>query len=454
FLSACLILALVPPFLRGEEQPIDFADAATRAMENSRELRQAYGERNLREGAWVLGRRAYLPRLSLGVVEDDRLSRTGSDSFIKNYSLTVDQLIFDGGRTSGARNIERAELELLGSALERQALDIGDRAIAAYRYVLLKRGLLEIREEALRFLSEQYVILCREAELGLALAMDLVEAEITLAEAKIEILSLRLELEEAEQGLAELLGMEELPPLSETVDIGRSPLLPSPEQARFLAESRSPVLAEGRFAIARQESEVRFARLSWIPTVRVSGSAGLQGGRYPLGKFNWSVGITVEFSSPWMAGSLGGNAGWEPPHDRNAGIRGSLNPLPDPASSMTIRQAELALGFEKARYEENFRELGRTAELGVEKCLILERKRRLALESMELEAERYRLAELRMDLGQFTRVELMEARLDYAQRETAAVEIAVSLLEAERELEKLLDLRPGELEKLGSLGGE
>jgi outer membrane protein TolC len=121
---------------------------------------------------------------------------------------------------------------------------------------------------------------------------------------------------------------------------------------------------------------------------------------------------------------------------------------------MTARQAELALSFEKARYEETFRDLGRMAELGVEKCLILEEKRRLALESMELEAERYRLAELRTELGQFTRVELMEARLDYARRESAAVEIAVALLEAERELEKLLDLRPGELERLGSLGGE
>jgi outer membrane protein TolC len=449
-----LALALIPSFLFGEEPPIGFADAAVRAVENSRELRQAYGERKLRERAWILGRRAYLPRLSLGVVEDDRLSRAGADSFIKNYSLTLDQLVFDGGRTSRSRDIERAELELLDSTLERQALDIGDGAVAAYRYVLLKRGVLKIRDEALRFLSEQHVILSREEELGLALAMDLLEAEITLAEAKIEILSLRLELEEAERGLAELLGMEKLPPLSETVDIGRSPRLPSPERARFLAESRNPLLAEGRFSIARQESELKFARLSWIPTVRVSGSAGLQGSRYPLGKFNWSLGITVEFSSPWISGNLGGDAGWERPHDRNAGVKSSLSPLPDPASAMTARQAELALGFEKAQYEETFRELGRMAELGVEKCLILEKKRRLALESMELEEERYRLAELRMDLGQFTRVELMAARLDYAQREITALEIAVSLLEAERELEKLLDLRPGELEQLISLGGE
>jgi outer membrane protein TolC len=454
FLSLCFVLIPGFPLFGGEDYPLTFAGAAMLAVENSKELRQAQGERNLKEGAWVLGRRAYLPRLSLGIMEDDRLSRTGDDSFIKNYSLSLDQLVFDGGRTSRSRDLERADLELLGSALEREALDIGDRAVAAYRQVLLKRGLLKIREEALGFLEEQYAILSREAELGLALAMDRLEAEITLSEAKTELLSLGLEVEEAERDLGKLLGLEKLPPLSETVDTGRPPVLPSPAQARLLAESRSPVLAEGRFSIARQESELKFTRLSWIPTVRLTGSAGLQGNRYPLNKFNWSLGVTVEFSSPWLSGSLGGSAGWELPHDRSAGIKSALNPLPEPAAAMTVRQAELALSFEKAKYEENFKELGRMAELGVERCRLLEKKRRLALESMELEAERYRLAERRTDLGQFTRVELMEARLDYARRETAAVETAVSLLEAERELEKLLDLRPGELEQLGSLGGE
>jgi hypothetical protein len=39
----------------------------------------------------------------------------------------------------------------------------------------------------------------------------------------------------------------------------------------------------------------------------------------------------------------------------------------------------------------------------------------------------------------------MDARLEYVQKEIAAVEAAVAILEAERELERLLDLRPGEL---------
>jgi hypothetical protein len=39
----------------------------------------------------------------------------------------------------------------------------------------------------------------------------------------------------------------------------------------------------------------------------------------------------------------------------------------------------------------------------------------------------------------------METLIEQTQREISAVQAAISLLEAERELERFLDLRPGEL---------
>jgi outer membrane protein TolC len=85
------------------------------------------------------------------------------------------------------------------------------------------------------------------------------------------------------------------------------------------------------------------------------------------------------------------------------------------------------------------------AEQAVEKCLLLDQRRVLALEAIELESGRYRLAQLKLELGRITRVELMDAMLVYAEREISAVRAAVSLLEAERELEQFLNLPPGGL---------
>jgi hypothetical protein len=81
----------------------------------------------------------------------------------------------------------------------------------------------------------------------------------------------------------------------------------------------------------------------------------------------------------------------------------------------------------------------------VEKCTLTEQKRILALNAAELAVERCRLEGLRLELGQITRLKLMEALIEQTQKEITVVEAATALLEAERELERFLDLRPGEL---------
>jgi outer membrane protein TolC len=430
---------------------LGFADAARMAVAASEDLVHEYANLAIQEGVWILGRRAYLPKVSFSASEDERLSMTGPDSFLKSYSVNLDQLLWDGGRISMSRKIEKADLNLAGSRLEQMAAEIADGAIDSYRQVLSARTILEIREKAWESLEEQRRILSREIELGLALPLDLKEADITVAEAEIEILSLKLDLREAEQRLAEALGMETLPVLAEKVDIARSPKLPSPAKARFLAEAGNPELAAAWHSVERRKVEARYAGRSWIPSLRLTGSLGLNGRQYPLTRYNWSVGLSVDFSSPWFTGSLGASAGWEPPYDRTARLQSTLTPFPDSASGFSARAAALTLSLENAKYDVLFKEAGRAAENGVERCVFLERKRVLALEALELEGERYRLLELNLDLGRLTRVELMEARLDYAKREVAAVEAAISLLKGERELEKLLGLKPGELSAAAEL---
>jgi outer membrane protein TolC len=73
------------------------------------------------------------------------------------------------------------------------------------------------------------------------------------------------------------------------------------------------------------------------------------------------------------------------------------------------------------------------------------------VEAAVLAAERYRIAQIKRDMGLITRVELMEERIECTKYEIAAVEAAAVLLEAERELEKLMDLGPGELENFAAL---
>lgn len=453
-LSLLIVLAVLVPFCACPETGIGFASAARMAVETSGELRSEYAARAMKEGAWLWGIRAYLPRLSISASEDDRLSVTGTDSFLKSYSLNVDQLLWDGGRLSLSRRMEKAELDLAGSRLKQMAQDVADSAVSGYRDVLRGRQILEIREKARESLEEQLRIMQREFDLGMAREADLLEAEITVARAGLEILSLSMDLEEAEQNLAEKLGLEKLPALSERIDTGRSPLLPDSAAVRSLAESRNIDLAGLRYSVARRQAELKAASLSWVPSLRLTGTVGLNGRSYPLSRYSWSAGIVVDFSSPWISGNLGATAGKDPPYDKNARLQQTLSPAPDPAAVFSVRSAELALAYERTRYETTLKDVLAAAERGVKKCSLLDRKRSLSLEALKLEGEKFRLAELRLSLGEITRVDLMEARLDYAKQESAVVEAAAVLLEAERELERLLDLGPGELSALAEINAK
>jgi outer membrane protein TolC len=266
--------------------------------------------------------------------------------------------------------------------------------------------------------------------------------------AELEIRSLSMDLEDAEWRLTERLGLEKLPLLSEQIDTRRHLALPVPAMARALAESRNPELAAFRFSVAKRQAELKTASLSWIPTLRLTGSFGLSGRHYPLSRYSWSVGINIDFSSPWLSGTTGASMGMDPPYDRNARLQQTVIPASDPASSFSVRHAGLALAYERARYETAYKEVFAAVERGIKKCSLLDKKRFFEMEALELERGKLRLAELKLSLGEITRIELMEAMLDYSKREASLVEAAAAVLQAERELERLLDLAPGELSAL------
>jgi outer membrane protein TolC len=430
--------------------PLSFSDAADLAVSASADLRSEYNGLKLMENAWQLGFRNYLPQIGLSVQENDHLQEIGQDSFIKNYGVNLEQLLWDGGKLLMSRRLERMELNFSKTRLERLAGGIAETAVFAYHSVLRMRAIIAIKKTAMEFLSGQLGILEKEVELGLALAVDLAEAELALAEARIEIISLESDLTELELQFAELLGLEELPPLLEEIDINREVILPSVGASVSLAEEKNPELVEARFSITKRQAELKVASRSWIPTFKLTGSFGLTGKEYPLTRHTWSVGLNIDFSSPWLQNTFVFQYGREAPHDQMAGLQNNFSPLPNPAASLGRRQAELALNFAREKYSIAFDRAGRVVERTLEKCRLEDRKRSLAVEAADIALRRYGLEELRLDLGHITRLELMKARIDCTEKEINAVETALGLMQAERELEKLLDLRPGELAAIAS----
>jgi len=429
---------------------LTFTQAAKLAVEASVDLKHSRALQPLLEGAWAWGLRAYFPQINISVSENDRLQQIGADSFMKNYNINVEQLVWDGGKISISRKLEKMELDLSSSRLDRAANEIAESAISAYRSVMSARAILDIKKNALVILEEQRNILNEEVQLGLALQVDLASADINLLNAKIDIYSLQLDLAEAEKQFLELLGLESMPILTEKIDLNYSVVLPTASTAADLAKKQNPNLIEAGYSIKKKKMELRYISCSWIPSLRLTGNFGLTGQQYPLTRYNWSVGVSVDFSTPLLQNRFGAQAGWEPPYDKTAMIQNSFSILPDPASGYSRKQAKLALTLEQEKYKIAFEQIGRTAATAVDKCTFTEQKKLLAIEASTLGAERCRIDEIRLDLGQITRLTLMETLIEQTQKEIAVIEAVTALLEAERELERFLDLEPGELKEFAA----
>jgi outer membrane protein TolC len=433
-----------PAYTRG----ITFADAAEMALAASTELQNAYAVHGIGGAVWELGRYAYFPRLTFTAYEDERLSMLKADSFSKSYTAGVDQLIFDGGRLLASRRIEKTRLLFEEKQIERMADSTALAAVGAYRQVLASRYMLQIRMSGLDALLKQRGILQSEVELGLALTRDLTEADINISQAKIEIIAAEIELGELEKQFAENLGLDVLPELVETINIDYKPALPSAEALRSAAESGNPDIAQARLSIKQKEQELKFARLSWLPTIHASGNFSLAGNTYPLTHYNWSAGLTLEFATPWI--SLGGAAstGMEGANNKTFRMQGTSTLMPDPVSSMTPAQARVALDMEQRNYRLAFERLGRGAESALEKCRALIQKRDLAVESKKLSEKKLDISKLKHELGQLTSIELIEDQIEHTKKELAVVQAVIDMLNGEHELEKLAGLGFGALRAL------
>jgi hypothetical protein len=132
-------------------------------------------------------------------------------------------------------------------------------------------------------------------------------------------------------------------------------------------------------------------------------------------------------------------------------LQNNMTPLPDPAASFGRNQAALALALEREKFITFFEQVGRIAAAAVEKCILAEQRRLLTIEAAALGNERLHIEEMRLNLGHITRLRLMEVYIEQTQREIAVVQAATALLEAERELERFLDLEPGELALFAAL---
>ncbi|HET9439100.1 MAG TPA: TolC family protein [Longimicrobiales bacterium] len=215
------------------------------------------------------------------------------------YTATIggSQLLFSGGRTGAALQAARAFREAARFQLQEQQADIELSVRTAYFRALFSQELERIAaaavEQAERFLEQERL---RERS-GAASELEVLRAEVALANLRPQLVSSRNAAELATLDLKRLVNVPAAQPLKLTTPLDvpdAEALVQIPDSVRDLSSRASVQAAERQ--VRMRELGVKIARGAFFPDISVSMNYGRLG--YPIEPFNFS-GLT--WRTDWSA---------------------------------------------------------------------------------------------------------------------------------------------------------
>jgi outer membrane protein len=223
---------------------------------------------------------------------------TSQDRFL-TYGVTATQLLYDFGRTSSAIGAARYSAQAREIEAQRARNRAALEFIVAYYDLLEAEKLLTVADEDVKRYEAHQQDADARYSAGVTTKNDLLQAEVTLADARQRYLTA----ENLRSIRASRINSLLLRPLNEPVQAEEADAKIPPgirlEDAWIRAEAQSPEIRVIDAKIQGQGESIRTVQAEYLPTFYVSGGYQYQENQYQLHDDNWSViaGVTLNLFS-------------------------------------------------------------------------------------------------------------------------------------------------------------
>jgi outer membrane protein TolC len=311
FLTASSVGCLAAYAAEAPAAPLTLEDCVGLALAQQQEVQAALLQVRETEGRLKQTRSASGPRADLDTSwtqydwlppNKERILGGGTTDIYSEVVLR--QLLYSGGRTQGL--INQAELDLLRSheRLRRARQAVAFKVAQAFYGLLEAQALLQVQDEAVRQVRAQLEIARKRYEVGTARQLDVLKAEVQLAN--------------VQQAQVAAANRVDLARMSLNLAMGRDPETPlaaaPPETPATEAETEQPAAevipshpewVQSQLALRRAEAGLRVARSLGLPEVDLRAAYNLEGGAFPPDIENWNVGVGVSLPL-WDSGDRKG----------------------------------------------------------------------------------------------------------------------------------------------------
>ena len=280
-------------------------------------------------------------------------------------SVTARYTLYDGGR----RGLGRASAQASEQAVQAQERAARNALVhevrRAWYGVRQAAALVALSEDTLASIEESQRVARERERAGQALSSDVLNLEVSRAEAEERLIRARNGLELAGLALNTAIGSEVATvPGVLAVDLPADPALPEPDEAAV--ESR-PELAAARAAVRAQEQQATLARRGYAPQVAAFGS------------MDWDSAADTDFEQSYFAGVA---AEWE-------AFTGFRRGAAVAAADQALRAARAELASLRNRLVLDYRGATLAGREAAQRLEVARRSRESATEALRITRARY-----------------------------------------------------------------
>ena len=444
-----LLLFSLPGFCYGEVLFLSLEEVLRRAEENSIELQASEAAALLARSAYIFDLRDFFPTFSLSYSGNRSVTIGGADSGKKQIALQISQPLFNGGRSVAERLLNKEKLKIQQQTQKEVQISIREQAWEAFQEIAMMREQYRLQEKSVQLTRDLMNIISLKRSQGSITELEYLQGEIKLQETLRALQETELDLRLKEFTFLLLLG---LPPDSVFRLAGESFIsyagmdIPiAGDQLFRIACIRNTDIQNSSFAVHQQELINRLNRFRSLPAVSLEGGITVSGEEFPLSSLQYS--LSVSFSMPGAISPIGISTGLTTSDEtrRTKTTSLTISPLEDFDSIITGKQNRTKAKTMRKQHDRLVQELKYSLGEALHRHLLLKGQLRLHRKTLELLKREYELLVLRWTLGEARHSQVLEAHTGLAAKE---IELLMKILEiklAERDIERLAGLAPGDL---------
>ena len=423
---------------------IDIDEALERAVESSDVLGFARLDYRIGVVRHGLSLRSFLPDITFGYTQEDSVAYYAPDSHLRRISLGVDQLLYAGGRRIHQRRMLADQLDIQKSNIEKMERELRLAVVNRYIEILKLKLQIAIFEENLAAGEKQITIAEEELRLGEITRLDYVEIVLAVQDLEIELALLRQEEKRLVFEVKELLGIEanRVVELAGTINSSFEGLLKAEDVQYYIDAAR-----KNSFELQRRDSELaalqaalRQAQNSWLPRVSTQAEISVSGEGFPLVSPGFSLGLSLDFSTPFIPFRTGISAGSDAIGERSLGMTSSADVGENLEGVQSVRIAGIDLQKAQAEMQSSKLRLEFSVRQQLETRFHLLENLRLEIEKLQLQIQRHAIQALMLEIGEITRLEYLHSGIELTRLRIEQLSRIVSLFQLETSLLALCGL--------------